>query len=296
MHQSNPDFHTIKLITAEKGENIFSLNRDQIVSEFKQKGALLFRGFNIDPEAFCQFSETLGKDFDDYKGGAFAGEKKNKDGTLLSVTGGTKQKFGIPLHGEMYYQHAPPKLLWFYCKTPPLKHGETTVCNGGDLFDALKPETKKIFMNNDLFYYRRYSRKSWQGIFGSDKIVEIRDYLEANNQSMENVLKNSFVTSYKSKAVFTNHLGRCIFINNIMVMVLIDFVASYFVRVRLNENKRIPLLAYIDVLMSSHKLTYRHQWQKGDILLIDNTTVMHGRKRIRDNKRDIYVRLSDVNF
>ena len=41
----------------------------------------------------------------------------------------------------------------------------------------------------------------------------------------------------------------------------------------------------------AERITIEISWQKGDILMIDNTRIMHGRRAFYDDQRDIYTRL-----
>ncbi|MGF1933499.1 MAG: TauD/TfdA family dioxygenase [Nostoc sp. ChiQUE02] len=38
-------------------------------------------------------------------------------------------------------------------------------------------------------------------------------------------------------------------------------------------------------------MTTEISWQKGDILIIDNTKILHVRRSFADDQRDIYIRL-----
>jgi alpha-ketoglutarate-dependent taurine dioxygenase len=46
----------------------------------------------------------------------------------------------------------------------------------------------------------------------------------------------------------------------------------------------------------AERLITEISWQKGDILMLDNTRIMHGRRAFFDNQRDIYLRLCSPAF
>ena len=46
----------------------------------------------------------------------------------------------------------------------------------------------------------------------------------------------------------------------------------------------------------AERITIEISWQKGDILMIDNTRIMHGRRAFEDEQRDIYIRLCSPSF
>ena len=46
----------------------------------------------------------------------------------------------------------------------------------------------------------------------------------------------------------------------------------------------------------AERITTNINWKKGDILMIDNTRIMHGRRAFTDETREIYIRLCSPNF
>ncbi|WP_392535722.1 TauD/TfdA family dioxygenase [Nostoc sp. C117] len=46
----------------------------------------------------------------------------------------------------------------------------------------------------------------------------------------------------------------------------------------------------------AEKITTEIEWRQGDILMIDNTTILHGRRAFADDQRDIYIRLCSPTF
>lgn len=100
--------------------SIGELSREEIISLFKEYGALLFRGFANNVEIFKEFSNSLSTDFMDYAGGVFQRRIINGDKTVLSVN---NFKSAIKLHGEMYYQKHIPLMLWFFLRSSSISKG-----------------------------------------------------------------------------------------------------------------------------------------------------------------------------
>jgi alpha-ketoglutarate-dependent taurine dioxygenase len=46
----------------------------------------------------------------------------------------------------------------------------------------------------------------------------------------------------------------------------------------------------------AERITTEISWQTGDILMVDNTRIRHGRRAFSDTQRDIYVRLCSPAF
>ena len=58
----------------------------------------------------------------------------------------------------------------------------------------------------------------------------------------------------------------------------------------------IRMLVVSEVNKNAEKITTEISWKKGDILMVNNTIIMHGRRAFADNKRDIYLRLCSPAF
>src|SRR4028118_1519390 len=172
------DFGTTILGSADK--NIFELNREDVINLFNSSSALLFRGFNVDTDTFKKFTELFSTNFVSYVGGAYSREMINADKTLLSVTGG-KLRFGVPFHGEMYYRKQRPDILWFYCATPAVKDGETTVCDGIQVYKELSSSTQKLLTQQRLKYIRTYPADVWQKIYQTDDLSVVEKACDDND-------------------------------------------------------------------------------------------------------------------
>lgn len=51
-----------------------------------------------------------------------------------------------------------------------------------------------------------------------------------------------------------------------------------------------------ELLELAGECTYAHRWQAGDLVMIDNTRVLHGRREFQDSRRTIKTRMSMANF
>ncbi|MEO8890080.1 MAG: TauD/TfdA family dioxygenase, partial [Coleofasciculaceae cyanobacterium] len=59
---------------------------------------------------------------------------------------------------------------------------------------------------------------------------------------------------------------------------------------------KIPESVIDEIQTITEQLIQLVAWQKSDVLMIDNTRLMHGRRAFADNQRDIYVRLCEASF
>lgn len=276
--------------------DICDLDREEIIDLFKSSHVLLFRGFNVDPDKFKQFTELFSTNFVSYVGGAYGREMINGDKTLLSVTGG-KLQFPVPLHGEMYYRKHKPDIIWFYCATPALKDGETTICDGTQVYNELSPSTQELLHQKRLKYIRTYPASAWQKIYQTDDLSLVESICNENDMQLKVHQDSSITTEYVTSAIQESRCGNYkVFINNILPVVEQESKGSNASIVRFEDDSKIPDDILKEIKTVTDKLTHSVAWQKGDILMVNNTRLLHGRNSFSDNQRDIYVRLCEAAF
>jgi alpha-ketoglutarate-dependent taurine dioxygenase len=303
------------MIEAPAREPIETLAGAEIVSLFKEHGALLFRNFAVDTKGFLDFTSRYCRDFSTYQGGGFRWgsldrEKIDNNETLLSVTGST-QSFGIPLHGEMYYMRHKPTLLWFYCEHPPLQAGETTLCDGKELYRQMSEDERAYFSEHRLKYVRHLTDDEWRVTFQTEDLEGLREWCARNDSTLAENADGSVTIEYVCPAVCTERDGsESVFINNLLVIhsaeqAIRDGAAAKAISlprnacpivVRLENDAEIPSTLVQQIERTANDLSLKVAWRAGDILMIDNTRILHGRKKCLDTARNIYVRMGEPAF
>ncbi len=194
--------------------NILELDQEEIISLFKSYGILLFRGFNTDTDNFINFTNLLSINFLNYAGGAFTRKVINGDQTLLSVN---DFKSEIKLHGEMYYQQNIPLLLWFFCANPPLKDGETTVCDGRQFFNEMSGFIKELFSKKKLKFTVRIPQEAWQNKYQTDNLNRVKEMCQQNNTRLTVYDDHSILLEYICSAILPSRCGKYqVFINSLL--------------------------------------------------------------------------------
>lgn len=269
--------------------SIFKLEREKIISLFNAYGILLFRGFEANAEIFKEFSNLLSTDFIDYSGGAFNRRIINGDKTVLSVNDFNSE---IKLHGEMYYQKNVPLMLWFFCATPASEKGETIVCDGRQFFRELSSSTKEIFSKKKLKFTLRMSKNEWHKKYKTEDVKQLQEICKDNNLKLRINEDKSIITEYITSAIIPSKCGNYqVFINS-----LLPAKQLYPDVIKFDDDSDISEEVMSEVNAIAEKITTEISWQKGDILMIDNTRVLHGRRAFSDEKREIYIRLCAPAF
>ncbi|MCG6138437.1 MAG: TauD/TfdA family dioxygenase [Nostoc sp. LLA-1] len=276
-------------ITNNDSVSLLELNLEEITNLFQSSGALLFRGFETDINVFKQFSNLLSTDFLDYTGGAFTRRIIDDDQTILSVN---DDQFEIKLHGEMYYQKTKPLMLWFFCANPASEAGQTTICDGKDFFEQISVSTKDLFSNKKLKFSVYMSKDKWQIKYKTDDLDKLQEMCINNDMSLKVNADKSIYMEYICPAIIPSKCGKYqVFINSLLPTKQLHPEILKF-----DDDSEIPHDVLTELNEIAERITIEISWEKGDILMIDNTRVMHGRRAFSDKTRDIYIRLCSPAF
>lgn len=308
-----PQFGTI--VESRGAHALADLDSAEIARLFVSSGTLIFRGFPVDSKSFLELTSVYCRAFMTYQGGGLRFGPLDRESiggnpTLLSTTGHT-QGFPIDLHGEMYYMKRRPEVLWFFCENAPAKAGETTLCDGLELLRQLPLETQKFLSTHSIHYIRRLADGEWQTSFQTQDPDELRRICNENGMRLRMLPEGGGIeTEFVSSALSTSPTARAqAFINN---LVLIHRTEAAFetgwvkenlsdlkaqkcpMVVRLEDGSRFPDAMIDEIRQISKRLMLAHSWQKGDIMMIDNTRILHGRKESVGKDRAIYVRMAEA--
>ncbi len=271
-----------------------ALDASEAKAALRRHGVVLFRGFRADRTSFKEFTDRLCGAFMNYEGGASARSKVDGQETVLTVTE-PSMLHGIPLHGEMYYTKHRPDLLFFFCERPAAQDGETTVADGTALYRGLSQRTRDFFEICRIKYVCTYPDGRWQQLFQSDRVSDVEEYCRDNDMNFRRNDDGSIVTEYLTRAVSKPlfHAGPA-FINNIFTMVRWE-QAGFGIRVVRDEHGKPLAQDIIDELQQLERQeTLPVSWRPGDLMMVDNTRMLHGRRSFTDTGRSIFVRLGSL--
>ncbi len=288
---------TIQPISEKLGQQIVNLDnssileidKETIISLFNSYGVLLFRGFNVETGTFQEFTNLFSTDFLNYAGGVLNRKVVNGDPTLLTVNDFNTE---LKLHGEMYYQQNIPLMLWFFCANPPLEAGETTICDGRQFFNEIGRSTQELLSKKKLKFTVSMSQKEWQKQYKTDNFSILAKMCQNSGMNLKIFADKSILTEYICPATVSSRCGKYqVFINSLLP-------ATHFKPevIKFDDNSEIPDDVVIELNEIAERLTTEISWQKGDILMIDNTRILHGRRAFSDEKRAIYIRLCSPAF
>lgn len=253
--------------------------RELVQGTFAKTGAVLFRGFTLDVEGFEAVTRAFSERF--VTNGAADRRTRGADGRTQTVTSGNGL---VPPHAELAYTPFRPDTVWLYCTQPSANGGETFVCDGVEVWNTLDSRLRATFADRRLQYDLGVQKLQWFQHF-LPHARTVLDAAEALARFPGATVPSTGATGlhlvYSCDPVpSTRFAGQLAFANSVLAepKVTLDGVP-------LSEDERRELFRRV----SAHLI--RHRWRAGDVLMIDNSRMMHGRSAFRDESRQVIVRL-----
>ena len=267
-------------------------NKAQLKSALATDGTILFRGFPITcAEDFDQFAAAF-----DY--GEFTYEESLSNAVRINKTRRVFTANEAPpdveifLHHEMAQTPIYPQKIFFCCLSAAESGGATPICRSDDLYDAFKsehPDWAEKFNSLGVKYSTHMpgdddlnsgQGRSWKSTLSVDSTEAAEARLQELGYTWVWQPDNSLLaTTPALPAVRALPDGRQSFFNQV--------IAAYRGWKRKDDSgeavltfgngEQIPedvLEALIDL---SRRFIYPVEWQDGDVALVDNYRVMHGR-------------------
>lgn len=277
-----------------------SINKRAVDAALADTGALLFRGFDVpDPLAF---DAAIGG----YGEAGFTYEDSLSNAVRTNVTPSVFTANEAPptteifLHHEMAQTPLYPGKLFFYCEIAPGEGGATPVCRSDWVLDRLKAEAPE-FYGDCRDHGVRYTNvmpgsddagsgqgRSWRSTLSVDTREQAEARLAGLGYDWEwlagDVLR---ATTPVLPAMRALEDGRETFFNQLIAAYRgwSDSRNDPNRAIMLGNGEPIPADAMAEVIAIADELTADIAWHAGDVALIDNFTVMHGRRPFAGKRR-----------
>ena len=303
---------TAPLLIEPKVENLdladWADDRRLFIDELLLKhGAILFRGFKVRGIAdFESFAKTQCQElFGEY------GDLP-REGLGGKVYGSTPYPSdqAILFHNESSHMHRWPMKIWFLCLKAAEQGGETPVVDCRKVYQALDPEIRKRFAEKKLMYVRNYIEGldvSWQSFFHTRDKEAVEEYCRKASIDFEWTNGNDLRTRKVCRAVWQHPTTvEDLFFNQIQLHHISCLNAAVRKSMQSDfEERDFPRNVYygdgsaieddvVDAIRETYrKLTVKFSWQPGDILMLDNMLMAHGRNTF-SGERKVVVALGDM--
>lgn len=292
-------------------------HEEQIDSLLNEAGALVFRGFAVrNTEEF----DALISNYEGLEGGYSGGTSpRGQLGKQVFEATTTPASVQIALHQEMAYLPTYPGRIVFFCRMPTINGGETILGDMRRLTAELDPDFVSKVDELGVLYTRNQRdqnvssgdplfdgiHKSWQESYFTDDPDEAWKAAEAAGLTPEWLDDGSMKVTYLGPGLIEHpRTGERLWFNQLQTLNLGPHNTANYERYELQygETGRFPFAATFGdgtrltaeqaygLAEAMERCVVTFPWSSGDVLLIDNFRVAHGRNTF-SGLRDVQVAL-----
>ena len=276
---------------------------DQLVKE----KALVFRGFGVEPGALDQVLSLLLPNRLAYVHG---NSPRTKVGANVYTSTEYPQEFTISMHNELSYAARWPARLTFFCETAAATGGATPLVDGVRWLESLDDEVREAYAGGVRYTQNLHDGfglgKSWQETFESSDRDQVEEFLTVSGAAWQwksdGTLRVSSVRPSTTRHPVT---GTEVWFNQSdqwHAAALGDETAAALAQIMPEEDlpqsvtfadgSPIPGEYAIQVRDRGLENAVDVAWRQGDVLVIDNVLVGHGRRPFTGQRR-VLVAMSD---
>ncbi len=283
-------------------------NKSQIADLIKVYGGLLFRGFaGAQGGEFERFIADVSDSALQYT--ERTSPRSVVDGNIYTSTDHPQDK-EIFLHSEQSYNLQFPLRIFFYCDTPAKVGGTTPIADARKIYQRIDPQIRAQFERKHYRYSRYFwpmMGMTWQHAFQSDDKNVVEQYC-ADNQINYQWMPDGGFKTYQVRPPVAVHpvsgekcwFNHCTFFHiSTLDADTQDMLTCSFSEDELPNNTYYGDGSTIEPeVMDALRAAYEaekvdYQWQQGDILMLDNMMVTHGRGTF-EGERKILVGMSEL--
>lgn len=256
-------------------ERLRDFDAEIALQALKAHGAALLRGFDGGMDDFRALTSALcsSEVFNESPARAIIDRERLIQTVDLGVD-------AFPLHPELSREPFQPDACFFWCLAPPSRGGETTVCDGVEIVRRMPASLRAAFEGRTLEYRQLATPEVliyWLG--SAEPASLVSPYADCPYQFFVNPagrIARSFTRPALTTPVFSEE--PCW--NNFILFAHYHLGMPNFPTFEGGEPIPLPLIEEVKAIADA--VTAPIAWRKGDIAILDNWRVMHGRNAIED--------------
>ncbi|MGA8806777.1 MAG: TauD/TfdA family dioxygenase [Thermoanaerobaculia bacterium] len=275
----------------------YEAERESMDARLLQHGALLFRGFGIDAEeTLSRVVRAIGGEPLGYVDG---NSPRRKLGSGVYTSTEYPPEFFISLHNELSYSSRWPARVFFCCAVAPQNGGETPLADSRRILQRLPADVRDAFVTREVKYIRnlhggRGFGPSWQATFETENRDEVSEFCRTEGtEARWNDDGGLTITQVRPSTRIHPKTGEEVWFNQAdqfhpsthPAAIYESLLAVYGGREELmpqtatfGDGSRIPVAMLDEVRQTVREEMRLFSWQRGDLLMVDNMLVCHGRR------------------
>jgi alpha-ketoglutarate-dependent taurine dioxygenase len=274
-------------------EGYLAIHRNHVMHRLTEHGAVMFRGFGpASVESFGAFIQALGIEPLDY---VYRSTPRTRQGKGFYTATEYPAEREIPMHNENSYQRTWPRKLAFCCVKPAAVGGATPLADMLEVQRRLDPAIIEKFQQLGVRYdrvFHEYIDLPWQEVFQTEQHAEVEKFCALNEIQFEWLEDDVLRTSQINPGVVLHPLRQENFLFNqahlfhpsalgeeTLAALLDAFGPDLLPRSAYYGNGEAIEPETLDQIRTAFDAAAIDiHWQAGDIVLLDNIQVAHGRR------------------
>ena len=283
-------------------------NKERLLEQLSRHGAILFRGLPVNSDSdFDSVIQSFGLKNFTYAESLSNAVRRNRTERVFTANE-APASVSIFLHHEMAQTPVYPSKLFFYCEQAAISGGATPLCRSDILLQELTKQAPE-FVAACLKLGVRYSNvmpniddlesgqgRSWRSTLSTDDKSAAEDKLRKLGYQWEWLEQDSLrVTTAVLPAVRETDNGRQVFFNQLIAAFRgwKDARNATEKSIRFGDDSAISEEAMAKAIQIGDELSFDMLWQSGDVVLVDNFLVMHGRRPFEGQRRVLASLIAD---
>lgn len=291
-----------------------SETKERLSSQLDEHGGVMLRGFNCihSSDDYQKILDVIAPDLMEYVGGTTP--RKVVNGRIMTATE-IPGEYSIPLHQEMSYTNNSPDRISFFCEIPAAEGGETTIGDMRAITRMIDDKVRSRFEVHGGLQLCRHlpagsnGPKTWPEVFGTSVKEEAEKIAQKSGWRLEWRDDGSMQLWQEVRPVTRTHpkSGDEVWFNQVHIFSPVAMLEWARDDGRTEIVERLTqAIAYAphlldhtlhgdgtkiedsDILhiygvLSANAVPVK--WQRGDVLVLDNILIAHGRRPFTGDRR-----------
>lgn len=283
-------------------------NKERLLEQLSRHGAILFRGLPVRSDRdFDSIIQGFGLNNFTYAESLSNAVRRNRTERVFTANE-APASVSIFLHHEMAQTPIYPSKLFFYCEQAAASGGATPLCRSDVLLRELTEQAPE-FVAACRSKGVRYSNvmpgiddpesgqgRSWRSTLSTEDRSSAEDKLRKLGYEWQWLEQDSLrVTTAVLPAIRETANGRQVFFNQLIAAFRgwKDTRNAAEKSIRFGDDSEISSEGMARAIQIGDELSFDIPWQTGDVALVDNFLVMHGRRPFEGQRRVLASLIAD---